>query len=43
MEKWKLFCLYIFAVCIGVAIGYLMTGCKSSEKCDAYSNTEFKK
>lgn len=43
MEKWKLFCLYIFAVCVGVAIGYLMTGCKSSEKCDAYSNTEFEK
>ena len=36
MEKWKLFCLYIFALCVGLAIGYLMTGCKATEKCDAY-------
>lgn len=36
MEKWKLFCLYVFGLCIGLAIGYLMTGCKSTQKCDAY-------
>ena len=35
--------LYVFALCIGVAIGYFMTGCKSSQKCDAYGNTEFGK
>jgi hypothetical protein len=37
MEKWKLFILYALGVCVGVAIGYMMQGCKATEKCDAYS------
>ena len=36
MEKWKLFTLSVFGVCVGVAIGYMMQGCKSTQKCDAY-------
>ena len=36
MEKWKLFFLYVLGICVGVAIGYMMTGCKSTQKCDAY-------
>jgi len=37
MEKWKLFFLYVLGICVGVAIGYMMSGCKSTQKCDAYS------
>ena len=42
MEKWKLFFLYVFGICVGLAIGCLMTGCKATEKCDAYGAVNVK-
>jgi hypothetical protein len=42
MEKWKLFFLYVFGICVGLAIGCLMTGCKSSQNCDAYGSISVK-
>ena len=42
MEKWKLFVLYVLGICVGVAIGYMMTGCKSTQKCDAYGSISVK-
>jgi hypothetical protein len=42
MEKWKLFVLYVLGVCVGVAIGYMMQGCKSTQKCDAYGSISVK-
>lgn len=43
MEKCKIFGLYLLGIGIGLLIGYFMTGCKSTQKCDAYSNTELNK
>ena len=43
MHKRIVYCIYVFAVIVGFAIAYFMTGCKSSQKCDAYSDTEYKK
>jgi hypothetical protein len=42
MEKWKLFCLYVIGLCIGLAIGCFMSGCKSTQKCDAYGAVNVK-
>jgi len=39
MEKWKLFCLYVISICIGLTIG---SGCKSTQKCDAYGAVNVK-
>lgn len=36
MEKVKLFIWYLFCLVMGTAIGYFLTGCKSTQKCDAY-------
>jgi hypothetical protein len=36
MEKVRLFIWYLFCLVIGTVIGYFLTGCKSTQKCDAY-------
>jgi len=37
MEKYSKIFIYVFSFCLGMAIAYFMSGCKSTEKCDAYS------
>ena len=36
MEKVRLVFWYLLCIGIGLVIGYFLTGCKSSQKCDAY-------
>jgi len=35
--KRKTVYLYILHILAGIAIGYLLSGCKSTQECDAYS------
>jgi hypothetical protein len=40
MEIWKIFFLYVFALCIGIVIA--CSGCKSPQNCDAYGSFDIK-
>ena len=42
MEKWKIFFLYVLALCIGIAIACSMSGCKSPQNCDTYGSFDIK-
>lgn len=42
MEKVRLVFWYLVCIGMGTAIGYFLSGCKSSQKCDAYGAVSVK-
>lgn len=42
MNKSKVYWIYALAVIVGLVIGYFMTGCKATEKCNAYGSVSVK-